>query len=283
MKFRKSRLHLNRLNQATVLSHKSAGRGYYRIVLKAPEIALTAQPGQFVMLRVSENLDPLLARPFGISAVPTKSSIEIIYRVMGRGTTMLTGRKAGDQLGVLGPLGTGFPLPGKNTTLIMVAGGSGFPPLHFLSQQMICSSHLFLGSRDKECLPPTGILKNFKATCTRVHIATEDGSMGTKGMTTDILNAFVKKLKQKFNFVLYACGPHAMLAAVSRIAIVHQIPCYVSMEERMACGLGACLGCSIPMLAGGYKRACKEGPVFDAQVIDWSERVTLPVPHLKKH
>lgn len=281
MKFRKSRLPLNRLNKATVLSHKSVGRGYYRIVLKVPDIAAAARPGQFIMLRVSENLDPLLARPFGISAVPTKSSIEILYRVIGRGTTMLTGRKTGEQIGILGPLGTGFPLPDKNTTLIMVAGGSGFPPLHFLSQQTVCSSHLFLGSRDSECLPPASILKNFRATCTRVHIATEDGSMGTKGMTTDILKAFVTKLEQKFKIVLCACGPHTMLAAISKIALVHAIPCYVSMEERMACGLGACMGCSIPMKAGGYKRACKEGPVFNAQEIDWSQRVALPVPHLK--
>lgn len=275
---------LDRLHKATVLSHKSAGRGYYRIVLKAPAIASAALPGQFVMLRVSENLDPLLARPFGISSVLTKSSIEILYRVVGRGTTLLTGRKAGEQLSILGPLGKGFPIPNKNTTLVMVAGGSGFPPIHFLSQRVFCSSHLFLGSRNKECLPPAGILKDFRATCARVHIATEDGSMGTKGMTTDILNEFVTNMKKKVNLVLCACGPHAMLAAVSRIATEHAIPCYVSMEERMACGLGACMGCSIPMKANGYKRACKEGPVFDAQEIDWSERIILPAPHLKiKH
>jgi dihydroorotate dehydrogenase electron transfer subunit len=282
MKYRKSRLPLHRLHQATILSQTAAGRGYFRIVLKTPEIAVTALPGQFVMLRVSENLDPLLARPFSISSVPAKSSIEILYRVIGGGTALLAKRKAGEQLGVLGPLGKGFPLPDKNRTLVMVAGGSGFPPLHFLSQRVGCNSHLFLGSRDKECLPPAGILKNFRTTCARVHIATEDGSRGTKGMTTDVLNAFLTKMEQKVNLVLCACGPHAMLAAVTRIAAEHAIPCYVSMEERMACGLGACMGCSIPMKAGGYKRACKEGPVFDAQEVDWSERVTLPVPHLKK-
>ena len=273
---------LNRLSKATVLSHKPAGRGYYRIVLNAPEIASGARPGQFVMLRVSENLDPLLARPFGISDVPAKSAIEILYRVVGKGTTMLTGRKVGEKLVVLGPLGRGFPLPDKGKTLVMVAGGSGFPPLHFLSQRVGCSSHLFLGSRDRECLPPTGILRNFRNSCTRVHIATEDGSMGSQGMTTDILNAFVTKLERKFNIVLCACGPHSMLAAVSRIANLHAIPCYVSMEERMACGLGVCMGCSIPMKGGGYKRACKEGPVFDAQEIDWSETVSLPFRQLRK-
>ena len=116
----------------------------------------------------------------------------------------------------------------------------------------------------------------------KVHIATEDGSVGVRGMSTDILNAFLTAMEKKSSLVLYACGPHAMLAAVSRIAAEHAITCYVSMEERMACGLGACMGCSIPMKEGGYKRACKEGPVFDAAEIDWSERVVLPVPHVKR-
>jgi len=267
----------NRLHKATILHHKSAGRGYYRIVFKAPALASAALPGQFVMLRVSENMDPLLARPFGISSVLSRSSIEILYRVAGRGTALLTGIEAGHVLSLLGPLGKGFPLPDKSTTPVLVAGGSGFPPLHFLAQRMGCRSHLFIGSRDKECLPPPGILKNFRETCAKVHIATEDGSAGTKGMTTDILNAFLQKMETKTRIALYACGPHAMLAAVSRIAAEHAIPCFVSMEERMACGLGACMGCSIPMKAGGYKRACKEGPVFDSRDIEWTEsfRVTM--------
>ena len=253
------------------------GRGYYRIVLKAPEMASNALPGQFVMLRVSDTLDPLLARPFGISSVLSKTSLEILYRVVGRGTALLAGRDAGQTLGLLGPLGKGFPMPDKKTTPVLVAGGSGFPPLHFLAQRVGSGSHLFLGSRDKECLPPTGIVKSFRDTCAKVHIATEDGSVGAKGMTTDILNAFLTKMEKKSHLVLYACGPHAMLAAVSRIAAEHSIPCYVSMEERMACGLGACMGCSIPMKSGGYKRACKEGPVFDSREIDWSERVSVKI------
>ncbi len=234
------------------------------------------------MLRVSENLDPLLARPFGISSVPSKSSIEIVYRVAGRGTALLTGMGAGHDLSLLGPLGQGFPMPNKGTTPVLVAGGSGFPPLHFLSQRAGSRAHLFIGSKNKECLPPTAIIKSFKDITAKVHIATEDGSIGTKGMTTDILNAFLTKMEQKTHLVIYACGPHAMLTAVGRIAAEHSIPCYVSIEERMACGLGACMGCSIPMRAGGYKRACKEGPVFDSREIDWSDQVVLPVPHVKK-
>jgi dihydroorotate dehydrogenase electron transfer subunit len=270
----------NRLHKAIILTHKPAGRGYYRLVLGAPEAAAAALPGQFVMLRVSENMDPLLARPFGISSVPSKSSIEIVYRVVGRGTALLTGMEAGHALSLLGPLGKGFPMPDRGTMPALVSGGSGFPPLHFLSQRAGSRAHLFIGSKNKECLPPTGIIKSFKDITAKVHIATEDGSMGARGMTTDILNAFLTKMEQKTRLVIYACGPHAMLAAVGRIAAEHSIPCYVSIEERMACGLGACMGCSIPMRAGGYKRACKEGPVFDSREIGWGEQIRLEMPKI---
>jgi dihydroorotate dehydrogenase electron transfer subunit len=227
------------------------------------------------MLRVSDTLDPLLARPFGISAVISRSSIEIVYRVVGKGTLLLATAKAGQTLSLLGPLGKGFPQPDKKTIPVLVAGGSGFPPLHFLARRAGSRSHLFLGARNKECLPPASIVRFFKEATDRVHIATDDGSAGVKGTSTDILNTFLAKMEQKANVVLYACGPHAMLAAVSRTAAEHAISCYVSMEERMACGLGACMGCSIPMKAGGYKRACKEGPVFESRDIDWSEQVLL--------
>jgi dihydroorotate dehydrogenase electron transfer subunit len=271
----------NRLHQALVVSHRSAGRGYYRLVLKAPDAAAAAVPGQFVMLRVSENRDPLLARPFGISSVVSKSSIEIVYRVVGRGTMLLTSRKPGQVLGMLGPLGKGFPMPDKGAVPVLVGGGSGFPPLHFLAQRAGSRAHFFIGARNKECLPPAGIIKSFKEVTDRVHIATEDGSFGVTGMSTDILNAFLARMEKKSHLVIYACGPHAMLAAVSRIAAEHSIPCSVSMEERMACGLGACMGCSIPVKAGGYKRACKEGPVFDSREIEWAEQIRLAIPHRK--
>ncbi|HEX9019963.1 MAG TPA: hypothetical protein VF903_01740, partial [Nitrospirota bacterium] len=134
-----------------------------------------------------------------------------------------------------------------------------------------------IGAKNRECLPPASIMKSFKEAAARVHVATEDGSAGLKGMSTDILNSFLTKMEKKSHLVIYACGPHAMLAATARIAAEHAIPGYVSMEERMACGLGACMGCSIPMKAGGYKRACKDGPVFRAEEIDWSDtlRITM--------
>ena len=272
----------SRLHKAKILSHIPAGRGFFRLILKAPEAAAAAIPGQFVMLRVSDTMDPLLARPFGISSVPSRSTIEIVYRVVGRGTELLTGREAGHALSVLGPLGKGFPMPGKDTTPVLVGGGSGFPPLHFLAQRAGPRAHFFIGSKNKECLPPLGIIKSFRDVVSRVHIATEDGSRGARGTSTDILNAFLSKTEKKSNLVIYACGPHAMLAAVNRLAVEHSIPCYVSMEERMACGLGACMGCSIPMRAGGYRRACKEGAVFDAREIDWSSQIILPIKNIRR-
>ncbi|HEX9021954.1 MAG TPA: dihydroorotate dehydrogenase electron transfer subunit, partial [Nitrospirota bacterium] len=179
----------NRLHTAKILSHASAGRGYYRIVLKAPDAAAMALPGQFVMLRVSDNLDPLLARPFGISSVVSRSSIEILYRVAGRGTALLTRSEAGHTLGFLGPLGKGFPMPEKGVVPVLVGGGSGFPPLHFLAQRARSRMHFFIGAKNRECLPPASIMKSFKEAAARVHVATEDGSAGLKGMSTDILNS----------------------------------------------------------------------------------------------
>ena len=272
----------NRSSQALILSNKPAGRGYYRIVLRAPDAAVAALPGQFVMLRVSDNRDPLLARPFGISSVLAKKNIEILYRVVGRGTTLLTGMEAGQSLSLLGPLGKGFPMPDKAVTPVLVAGGSGFPPLHFLSLRAGSRAHFFVGARSKECLPPAGVLKSLREHTAKVHVATEDGSAGQQGMSTDILNNFLLKMEQKASFVLYACGPRAMLAAVSRIAAELAIPCFVSTEERMACGLGVCMGCAIPMKAGGYKRACKEGPVFDSREVEWAEKSVVLIRDVRR-
>ncbi len=261
--------------------HKPMGRGYHRLVLKSPEIARHAVPGQFVMLRVSENLDPLLARPFGIFS-RSSSSLEIIYRVAGKGTSLLTRMESGHALSLLGPIGSGFPVPAKQTIPLLVSGGSGFPPLHFLLLQNEEPAHLFVGARNSECLPPASVLKSFRALTEKVHIATDDGSAGQKGVATDLLKDYLSGRELSSTPVVYACGPHAMMASASAIASAFGITCYVSVEERMACGLGVCMGCSIPMKSGGYKRACKDGPVFDSTIVNWSEGVLLPVPQMKR-
>jgi dihydroorotate dehydrogenase electron transfer subunit len=253
-----------------VLQHRAAGNGYYRMVLQAPALARSARPGQFVMLRVSDSMDPLLARPFGISSVIARRSIELYYRVVGRGTTILTRTRPGALLTVTGPLGNGFPAPGRGETPLLVAGGSGFPPLLFLAARQGRKAHLFTGSRDRACLPPGAAMRDFRSRVAAVHYATEDGSRGTCGFVTDALAAYLDRPPAGAGRpVIYACGPHAMLAAVSRLAAQRSVPCHVSMEERMACGLGVCMGCSVPVTAGGYRRVCKEGPVFRSMEIDW--------------
>ena len=267
----------SKLHQAKVLLHCPAGRGYYRLVLLAPGLAAAAAPGHFVMLRVSANLDPLLARPFGISSVISKKSIELYYRVAGRGTSLLTTVKQDQILSLLGPLGNGFPVPDRTATPLLVAGGSGFPPLLYFASRHGKQSHLFVGSRDKECLPPAAVMKDLRLRTKAIHYATEDGSRGTCGFVTDTLAAYLARPASGETPVIYACGPHAMLQSVSRLAAEHSIPCYVSMEERMACGLGVCMGCSVAMKAGGYKRVCKEGPVFLASDIDWGGQKFLKV------
>ena len=268
-----------RVHQALVVENRDAGKGYFRIVLRAPALAARARPGHFVMLRVSENLDPLLGRPFGIAGVRSRKDIELYYRVVGRGTSLLTQVRARAWLAVHGPLGNGFPAPAKGETPLLVAGGSGFPPLLFFSARHGRRAHLFAGSRDKACLPPARAMKAFRSAVAAVHYATEDGSCGTCGFVTDALAAYLDRPIAGGRPVIYACGPHPMLAAVSRLAADRGVPCFVSLEERMACGLGVCMGCSVPMAAGGYKRACTEGPVFDSREIAWGGPVTLIMAH----
>ena len=266
----------SRAHQALVVENRDAGKGYSRLVLRAPALAAAAVPGQFVMLRVSGNRDPLLARPFGVASVISRKSIELYYRVAGRGTALLTEVRPGQKLGLLGPLGRGFPAPEQGASPLLVAGGSGFPPLLFFTARYGKRARLFAGSRDKACLPPASAMKAFRSRVRSIHYATEDGSCGTCGFVTDALAAFLDGADRSGPRVIYACGPHPMLAAVSRLAAERNIPCYVSMEERMACGLGVCMGCSVPAASGGYKRVCKEGPVFLSTDIDWKDRVRLP-------
>lgn len=270
-----------RVHRALVVENRDAGKGYSRIVLRAPALADRACPGHFVMLRVSENLDPLLGRPFGIAAVRGRRDIELYYRVVGRGTSLLTEVNAGRFLAVHGPLGNGFPAPAKGDTPLLVAGGSGFPPLLFFAAQHGKRAHLFAGSRDKACLPPAAAVRAFRAAVDAVHYATEDGSCGICGFVTDALASFLDR-PTSGRPIIYACGPHPMLASVSRLAAERNITCFVSMEERMACGLGVCMGCSVPVAAGGYKRACTEGPVFDSREIAWNGSVPLTILNAEK-
>lgn len=228
------------------------------------------------MLRVSETMDPILARPFGISSIISKRSLELVYNTVGKGTNMLSRLEPGRMLDMLGPLGNGFSMPEKGEIPVLIAGGCGFPPLHFLSIKFArrkIKSHVFIGAKDRRHLPPPFIMNGFKKNLCSIHLATEDGSAGTRGLVTQLVSKSLQTTGtgDERRPVLYACGPRAMLAAVAALAAEHSVTCYVSMEERMACGMGACMGCAVPVRRGGYKRVCKDGPIFRAEEIAWSE------------
>lgn len=239
------------------------------LTLDCPEIARNALPGQFVHLRVGDGTDPLLRRPLSIMLTnPDAGTVQILMRTVGRGTEIVAGHDEGVEYDLLGPLGTGWTAPEGDAEVMLVAGGIGVAPLIFLadSQRMARPQpHLrgIFGGATEDALV---CWTEFSSRCDEFVVVTEDGSAGEIGLATDML---LCELGRRPAAGVYACGPDGMLAAVARICSDLGIPCQVSMEQWMGCGVGACLGCAIPARAGGYVRVCTEGPVFDATQIDW--------------
>jgi dihydroorotate dehydrogenase electron transfer subunit len=252
-----------------IISNRKVAENTFLMALDSPEIASIAIPGQFVMVRVGNGLDPLLRRPFSLCGIDGESRIFCLYRVVGRGTSILSRMNTGETLSVLGPLGKGFPAPEKQEHALLVAGGMGIAPLIFLSEKIKSAlSGFFAGYGSSRDLVPFADLNLGDS---KVSIATEDGSAGHKGLVTDLLEAGLVQLPEGMPRV-YACGPLPMLKAVSAITAGKNVPCQVSLEASMACGLGACQGCAVKVgLDGGteYGHVCQDGPVFDANVVDW--------------
>lgn len=258
-----------------IISNNRIVKNYFKIVLDSYQIRNIAKPGQFVEIKVSDNFEPLLRRPFGIHNI-NGSNIEILYEVIGKGTQSLSCRKPGEYLDVIGPLGNGFDynLPLTIYQLpLLVAGGMGVAPLVFLAQKLKkyqgvkvpkCQSIVLLGARTKQQVLCE---KEFKDLGCSVKIATDDGSCGFKGKVTKLLRKQVSTIDYR-PLIIYACGPKPLLKTIAGIAQKHNIPARVSLEAHMACGFGACLGCAVNTKEG-YKRVCKEGPVFKAEEIVW--------------
>ncbi|MFA5261231.1 MAG: dihydroorotate dehydrogenase electron transfer subunit [Candidatus Omnitrophota bacterium] len=231
---------------------------YYRLSLDAGAAVNEALPGQFIHIRVADGVEPFFRRPF--SVFRAAKTMDVLYDVVGKGTGILSSRKKGDRLDILGPLGTPFSEPAPAVKqVVMIAGGIGVAPFlifaDFLKKKKI-EKILLYGARTKDQVLD---FKAFRQNGVDVSIATEDGSVGVKGRVTRL---FDKIQQDSRTTMLYACGPKPMLAAVQDFAKKHHIPGQASCEEVMACGLGACLGCSIPTLSG-YKTVCYDGPVFD--------------------
>jgi dihydroorotate dehydrogenase electron transfer subunit len=238
--------------------------------MRSPRIAKSAKPGQFVMIRVGHGTDPLLRRPFSICG-KERDVLLVLYRVVGQGTAILSQAKEGERSTVLGPLGRGFELPPKGSIPILVGGGIGVAPLFFLAQGLKNTKTEFMvgfaSARD--------ILewKEMRNPRTRIRIATDDGSRGHAGFVTDLLKDYLRRnISDKEAFSLYACGPKPMMKKVAQVALVNSIPCQISLEASMACGIGACQGCAVKASdseARHYLHVCKDGPVFQAETIDW--------------
>ena len=246
---------------AIVLEQRILAEGVYSMWLST-SIAKEAAPGQFVSLYCEEH-SRLLPRPISICEIDQKrSAIRLVYRLAGEGTKEFSALQTDDEVKVLGPLGNGFPLEGEHP--IVIGGGIGVPPMLELAKSLSAKATIVLGYRDEQLF-----LKEQFEDYGQVEIATDNGSVGVHGTVVDVLEQ-----KQITGDVIYACGPKPMLAAVKRYAMEHEIKCYVSMEERMACGIGACLGCVCQTKEEDAHshvhntRVCKDGPVFLAEEVE---------------
>jgi dihydroorotate dehydrogenase electron transfer subunit len=245
----------------------------YFLELKVPKEFPLCAPGQFLHMRIEDSCDPLLRRPFSIhdfnpAGKKGEGVIKIFYEVVGKGTALLSQKQSSSVVDVLGPCGHGFDLLKieKAKKIYIVAGGMGMAPLYFLAKTLVHKKPVvLLGARTKDQLFAEPELKKLKLD---VSISTEDGSEGTKGKITDVLSDLLKKDKTDGSTTICACGPKSMLAVVSELGRRYNIGVFVSMEEFMGCGLGACLGCVIRTV-NGYKRICHDGPVFDSKELVW--------------
>jgi dihydroorotate dehydrogenase electron transfer subunit len=239
-----------------------------RLTLAAPQIAVAARPGQFVMIRTSLGHDPLLRRPFSIHQTSTGGTVQIYFKVVGRGTNLLSRVREGEELSVFGPLGKGFKLLAERPA-VLVGGGLGIAPLLFLAKELslkkahVETDYILLGARAKEEL--TVLVEDFRQFGMHVRTATDDGSLGYQGFVTDLLSA----LQLANDAVVYTCGPEPMMARTVAICRSAGVECQVSVESVMACGMGACLGCTRPASDGGYTHVCKNGPVYNAEDLQW--------------
>jgi dihydroorotate dehydrogenase electron transfer subunit len=255
---------------AKIVDNEQIRNGCYTMKLEVPSIAGGCTPGQFVLLRGLVAGWPYLRRPFSIYSSDGETKVDIVYKVVGRATSIMSGMDAGEEFDVVGPLGNGFTPDETCTHAVAVAGGIGIPPLAFFCQKYVDlyeHTTLVLGAATREeLLVPVGLVVQGVKMATY----TEDGSKGCRGTALDGLAGVIGETALEKDAVqVIACGPREMLSEVAHLCRERGVACQVSVEEIMACGIGACLSCAVPASAGGYLHACKDGPVFDSSEIDW--------------
>lgn len=282
------------LENAQVISHEKMGNPHFqnmRLVLHT-EIATEAKPGQFVHIQVSTGLDPLLRRPISIAEMnPKKKEITLLYRIRGKGTERLSQVKPGEELSLLGPIGRGFTVP-DDGELLLVAGGIGVFPLFSLAlkaKEKNLSVRLFWGGESKGFFESSG-LESWLEAGIPVELSTMDGSVGAKGTVLDLIKMEplvlpptqegmkLQAAHPPVQTSVAVCGPNPMMQVVSEYFLDYGYPVEASLEERMACAVGACLGCVCTLKdekSGDLRRAkvCKDGPVFNAKEVAWNEKI----------
>jgi len=251
--------------EAKILENRSLGGSYYVLRLGNCQSLSDARPGQFVMLRGDWERDPLLPRAFSLLSVGPGGTAEVLAKTVGRGTALLERAAVGAAIAVLGPLGSSFPGPSPEFVDLLVAGGVGLPPMYMQAARAAATglagrSEVLYGGRGT---PDLVLLAEMRGLGVALHLTTEDGSTGQRGLVTAVLEQRLAHHRGAPVRIM-GCGPNAMLWAVGRIARERGVPCFISLEEQMACGIGVCLGCAIPARSRPFRYVCSNGPVFDA-------------------
>jgi dihydroorotate dehydrogenase electron transfer subunit len=264
---------------SSVVSKEKLSEKIFKLTLSSSHIPQRAKPGNFVHVKVGPNFYPLLRRAFSVHGVDKrKRSFDVLLKVVGKGTKILSEKSPGDMLDFLGPMGRGFSLPQKEETVMLVAGGMGIAPLWFLFTNLTKKVDkeklmFFLGAKTQKELLYCEKLKDLG---TNLIVTTDDGSFGSKGLVTEVFLKEIKRFalahhKRRKNksrkLMVYSCGPPEMLKKMSEISKEYDLSCQISLEGSMACGVGACWGCAVKLVKGGYKRVCIDGPVFDAREV----------------
>lgn len=244
-----------------IAEHKQVQSGIYKLTMRG---RMDAKAGQFVQVGVSGSHDPFLPRPLSVHDCQDER-LSLLYRLRGRGTAMLAEKKAGEFVRLVGPLGNGFPVTAKQKVIVL-AGGIGAAPLYYLIRTLYEAGReifLFFGAQSAGEL---FLLDEYARYAHKLNITTDDGSLGTKGFVTDAALPLIRESEAD----IYACGPEPMLRRIAAAAKDYGRACYISLEAHMACGVGACLGCVVPVRGGNYLRVCADGPVFSASEVYWT-------------
>ena len=256
--------HRPEVERATLVANERVAEGVGLAVFEAPRTSAAIRPGQFVHLRIAEGVDFILRRPFSVYRAAA-GRLEILYQVVGRGTRVLAQAAPGAVMDLIGPLGHGWQVPEGVAHALVVAGGLGAAPMGMLVEELArrgVATTLAQGAPSEARLLARDL---FEATCRRTEVATDDGSAGLCGLVTELTGGLIAADRPD---IVYVCGPESMQRIVAAQAAAAGVPCQVSLERLMACGVGACLSCVVSTVMG-RKRACVDGPVFDAAEVVW--------------